>query len=153
MGRYMTVVLKEKYKNDAFIEKLNMTLVDTYGANNGTKFVTWAHIQEDADFMNNTEEGRAQMKHWPRPITKEILNENFFWYRHGEFSFKISGGGFSSDEARDAVAVGKWIKATKGRYIDKQQAQNYGFAVLRQYLDPVFEEAGYDLKTLWQLPA
>lgn len=151
MGQYMTVVLKEAHKNDLFIELLNRELAESYGANTCVKFNTWQHLQEEADYINNTPHGRKQLPGWQRPITKEMLHENFFWLRVGEFSYKLSGDG-TSDDARDAVAVCKWLIKTNCSYIEKAGSSNYSQATVRQYLDNVFEEAGYDLKELWRLP-
>lgn len=151
MGRYMTVVLKEKYQNDFFIELLNMELATTYGANSGNKFNTWAHIKSEAHYMNHDPEGLQQLPHWERPITAESLHKNFFWLRMGEYSFKLSCPS-RSDEARDAVAICKWIIKTKGKFINKHASDNYYPAILREYLDELFLNDGYDLALLWTMP-
>jgi hypothetical protein len=149
MGRYMSVVLKDEFKNDRFIADLNRQLSAKFGSNVGEKFLTWQFLQEEADYLNTHSEGLLEMPDWKRPITKEQLSRNFFWFRHGEFGFKLSGGG-TSDEARDAVAVCKWIQHTNGRYIDRKQSDNYKPAIVREYLDHIFWEDGYDLKVLWE---
>jgi hypothetical protein len=151
MGRYMTVVLKEEHKNDLFIETLNQELLATFGSNNSVKFNPWNFLQEEADYINNTEDGKKQLEGWPRPITKEALHQNFFWLRNGEFSFKLSGGPTSA-EARDAIAICKWLIKTRYKYINKSKSDNYSSGIVRQYLDYLFEEAGYDMKALWKIP-
>jgi hypothetical protein len=148
----MTVVLKKQFQNDVFIEKLNEELTSLYGANTGTKFRTWAYLQEEADFLNNHSEGIKQVTHIQRPITKEYLEQNFFWYNYATFSFKLSGGGSNSDESRDAVAICKWIIQTNRKYIDTIRSNDYQSAIIKQYLNYYFEDAGYDLDELWRLP-
>ncbi|WP_413670129.1 hypothetical protein ACEN9X_09420 [Mucilaginibacter sp. Mucisp86] len=148
----MTVVLKGDYRNDKFIDKLNEDLFKFFGSNNDTKFNPWHFLQEEADYMNTDPEGLIQLKDWKRPISKEALEANFFWLKHGEFSFKLSGGGSDSDEARDAVAVCKWIRKTRSQFIDEKASFNYSMGTVQSYLNYVFEDAGYDLKKLWQLP-
>lgn len=151
MGRYMTVVLKEEHRSDVFIQLLNEDLLTRFGANNCLKFNSWDFLQEEADYFNNHTEGRKMLQGWERPITKETLSGNFFWYRNGEFTFKLSGGG-TADEARDVIAVCKWLIATKCKYIDKSTSDNYSKEVVSQYLDYLFEEEGYNMEALWELP-
>ena len=153
MGTYMTVVLKKKYQNDPFIESLNEELTNLYGSNTGTKFISWNYLQEDADYMNNHPEGLKQAPHINRPITKEYLEQNFFWYRYATFSFKLSGGGSNSDEARDAVAISKWIIQTHRKYIDESKSSDYQSSIVKEYLNFYFEEAGYHIEELWKLPS
>ncbi len=152
MGTYMTVVLKKANKNESFIETLNEELTRQFGSNTGVKFNTWAHLEEEAEYMNNHPEGIKQVPHITRPITKEYLERNFFWFRYGEFSFKLSGGGSNSDEARDAVAICKWIIHTDKKYIDTTKSFNYQSRIVKDYLNYLFEEAGYDMTELWKLP-
>jgi hypothetical protein len=109
MGRYMTVVLKKAHQNETFIIQLNHKLTGKFGANTSVKFNSWQFLQEEADYINNHPEGKKQLPGWERPVTKETLHHNFFWLRMGEFSFKLSGTD-STDDARDAVAVCKWLK-------------------------------------------
>ena len=149
MGRYMTVILKEQYRTDTFQEELNQTLFDAFGANNGVKFKTRKFLQEEADYMNTDPEGLAQVPHFQRPITVETLS-NFFWMRTGEFHFKLSCPE-SAREARDAVAICKWIIKTRGKFIDKRWSSNYDAATLKQYLNHLFIEEGYDLEQLWKV--
>ena len=106
MGRYMTVVLKKQYIYDQWIDAVNKELADNFGANTCIKFVTWQYLKEQCDYINEHPHGKKQLPHWQRPITMQTLNENFFWYRVGNFSFKLSGDN-TSDDARDAVAVCK----------------------------------------------
>ncbi|MCE7044441.1 hypothetical protein [Dyadobacter sp. CY312] len=150
MGRYMTVVLKKLYIYDQWIDVLNKELADRFGANTSMKFNTWKYLQEQCDYINEHPEGKKQLPHWQRPITTQTLHENFFWYHVGNFSFKLSGDN-TSDEARDAVAVCKWLIKTRCRYIDKSLSKNYGIGVVQQYLNDLFIEAGYDLEALWRI--
>lgn len=152
MGRYMSVTLKREYRNDLFIHTLNEKLSNRYGSNTSTKFNPWDYLQEEADYLNNHPTGMTQVAHIPRPITKEFLETNFFWYRYATFSFKLSGGGSNSDECRDAVAVCKWIIRTCRKYIDQDHSHNYQSAIVQEYLNWYFEEAGYDIQALWKLP-
>ncbi|QEC74730.1 hypothetical protein [Mucilaginibacter ginsenosidivorax] len=147
----MTVVLKETHRNDDFITALNAQLTNIYGANTGNKFNSWQYLQEEADYINHDPEGKKQLPDWERPITKEALHRNFFWLRMGEFSFKLSGGG-TADEARDAVAVCKWLMQTKCKFIDKLCSENYTAKTVKEYLNYLFEEDGYNLTELWKMP-
>jgi hypothetical protein len=150
MGRYMTVVLKKQYIYDQWIDAVNKELADNFGANTCIKFVTWQYLKEQCDYINEHPYGQKQIPHWERPITKEMLHENFFWYRVGNFSFKLSGDNTSVD-ARDAVAVCKWLIKTKNRYIDKSRSENYSLKIVQQYLNYLFMEDGYDLELLWNI--
>lgn len=150
MGRYMKVALKAKYKNDRFIQRLNEELTAVYGADTWHKFNPWYNLQEDADFMNTDPEGLAQIPEWKRPITPERLSNNFFWLKHGEFHFKLSGGP-TADEAQEAIAVAKWIAATERKYINSKASDSYDLETVKQYLNYVMEEAGYDLNKLWEI--
>ncbi|MCX2429871.1 hypothetical protein [Pedobacter sp. GR22-10] len=149
MGRYMTVELKEKYKTEIFIQLLNMELAAQYGGNIGTTFNTWEHLEEQADYINHDAEGLKQLPDWKRPISAQQLHRNFFWLRFGSFSFKLSGEG-NSDEARDAVAVSKWIENTEAKFINLSASDNYSQEIVKEYLNYIFEEAGYDLSELWK---
>jgi uncharacterized protein (DUF2344 family) len=51
MGRYMTVELKDEYKTDVFIKRLNEELLQDFGSNNSTKFNPWNYLQEEADYI------------------------------------------------------------------------------------------------------
>jgi len=124
MGRYMTVVLKEKYKNEQWIHLLNQQLTSDFGADLPVIFNTWQYLQEEADYINNTLEGKKQLPGWKRPITIETLSTNFFWFRFGEFSIKLSGEP-TLQEAKCAVAVSKWLTKTKSPFIDKARSDNY----------------------------
>ena len=151
MGTYLTVALKKEYLNDRFIEDLNDELTKLFGANNSVKFNTWNYLQEEADYMNSDPEGLKQLTYWKRPITKEMLADNFFWYRYGEFTFKLSGC-TSSDEARDEVAICKWVIKTKYKFLNKEKSDNCSSGIIRSYLDNLFIEAGYDIAELWKIP-
>lgn len=150
MGRYMTVVLKEEFKDDTFIRQLNETLLKEYGANTFAKFNPWYYLQEDADYMNNDPEWKKQLPDWKRPITAKRLSKNFFWLTNGVFTIKLSGG-TTADEGRDAVAVCKWIIKTDHVYIDTGQSNNYDQQIVAEYLNEVFNEEGYDLTQLWKI--
>src|ERR1700744_4393513 len=111
MGRYMSVVLKKQHLNDTFIKELNTELHGRFGAPDGTHFVSQEFVEEEAIFFKTHPEGLQQIPHFARPISKETLMQSFFWYRVGEFHCKISGGP-SVDDARTAIAIAKWIRAT-----------------------------------------
>ncbi|WP_316835047.1 hypothetical protein [Pedobacter nutrimenti] len=149
MGLYMTVVLKEQHKNDFFIDLLNQELTDNYGANTCSKFASWQDLKEDVDYINFHPEGLKQLTDCKRPLTMKQLQENFYWFRVGEFSFKLSGD-CTCDDSRDAVAVCKWLSQTKCKYIDKRQSSTYSKKIVSQYFNPLFEEEGYDLQLLWK---
>lgn len=149
MEKYMTVVLKDKYRNEQFITALNELLAIQFGANTGCKFNSRAHIAAVADYYNET--GKTELPGVVRPVTSEFLEKNCFWYRFGEFSFRLSGCD-SSDEARNAVAVCKWLLKTCYRYISRRKSSNYSVKDVHEYLDHLFEQDGYDMKALWMLP-
>lgn len=150
MGRYMKVILKAKHKNDRFIDRLNWKLTEAYAANTTHKFNPWHYLQQEADYMNTNPEGLKQLPHWERPITPHRLSSNFFWLTHGEFHFKLSGE-VTSDEARDAIAVAKWVAATDKKYINSLASDNYDLDTVKQYINNIMKEDGYDLKKLWQI--
>lgn len=151
MGRYMTVVLKKEYQHDLYIQLLNEELAAKYGASTSIKFNTWAYLQQEADFINADPEGLKQLPGWQRPISAGQLHRNFFWLRFAEFAFKLSCCP-STEEARDAIAVCKWIVHTKGKYIDKNNSENYAPAIVKEYLNHLFEEMGDNLSLIWAMP-
>jgi hypothetical protein len=150
MGRHMTVVLKSQYKTTQFIESVNQLLSDSFGANIDTHFIHEKFLQEEANYMNTDPEGLLQLPHFPRPITVSTLASNFFWFRIGEFTYKLSGSP-TAVEARDAVAVCKWIIKTKRDYIDTSRSENFSRNIVATYLNPVFADEGYDLASVWKI--
>lgn len=151
MGRYMTVVLRDEFKNGTFIRLLNGTLVQEYGANTTyPKFNPWYFLQEEADYINKDHKGKKQLPDCKRPITAERLSKNFFWLANGVFSIKLPGG-TTADEGRDAVAVCKWIIKTNHVYIDVGKSFDYDQQTVAEYLNEVFREEGYNLTQLWEI--
>lgn len=148
MGRYVTVVLKEKYKNEQWIHSLNQRLTSDFGADLPVVFNTWQYLQEQADYINDTQEGKKQLPGWKRPITKETLSSNFFWFHFGEFSIKLSGEP-TLQEAQTAVAVCKWLTKTKSAFIDKAHSENYSKQILTEYLGWLFGQHGHDIDAIW----
>jgi len=148
MGKYMSVVLKQPFQADEFIKRLNKDLL-SYGAPERQRFNPWYFLREEADFMNTETEGLKQLPHWRRPITPEQLSENFFWLRHGEFSMKLSGSP-TPEEAREAIAVSKWIAATKEEFIHTLYSENYERPVLSRYLNDILTGEGLDLSEVWK---
>jgi len=147
----MTVVLKEENRTDVFIHLLNEDLFQRFGSNNNVKFNPWDFLQSEADYLNKETEGKMMLPNWTRPITKEALHHNFFWYRNGAYSFKLSGE-VTSDEARDVIAVCKWLMATKCKFIDMASSGNYSREIVQEYLSSAFEEDGCDINKVWELP-
>jgi hypothetical protein len=150
MGRYMIVTLKEENRNDDFIKQLNKELHYGFGAPTEQVFNTWEFLHSEAQYINNAAEGRKQLPDWPRPITAEMLHNNFFWLQVGELHYKLSGG-FDVQEAQSAIAVCKWVIATKAQHINTSQSQNYSKKIVAQYLNDSFKEQGYKLSALWQI--
>lgn len=151
MGTYMRVVLKEHVRFDSFIKEINKVLADRYGAATEQHFNSWEELQREADYLNHDPEGRKELSDWNRPITKEQLHGSFFWPRLGEYSFKLSGSP-SIGEAKDAIAVCKWIIRTKGHFIDKKLSGNYSKRIVGNYLNSLFLENGESLKMIWAMP-
>ena len=151
MGRYMTVVLKQAHQNDLFINDINMQLNESFDAIGSIHFITWQYLQSEADFMNTDPEGLQQIPHIERPITAIWLHTNFFWYRVGEFAFKLSGCS-EVQEAFNAVAVCKWLSKTRCKYIDKSKSDNYQPAIVADYLNHLFVETGHDPFLVWNMP-
>lgn len=145
----MTVILREQYKDDNSIKTINQTLVKDYGATDYPKFNPWYHLKDEAKYMNTDPDGKEQLSEWKRPITAERLSRNFFWLRNGELNIKISGGP-CLDDAKDAVAVGRWLEATECMYINIGKSDNYDRNTLIEYLDYVFEEDGGDIAEIWK---
>ncbi|MBS4064057.1 MAG: hypothetical protein KGZ74_05830 [Chitinophagaceae bacterium] len=152
MGRYMNIILKPIYRNESFLKSLNDHLSLHYGSNTGIKFNTWESLQEEVDYFNKHPFGVTQVPHIKRPMTKEFIEQQFFWNRYVTYSFKLSGGDSSADEARDAVAVCKWIINSRKKYIDTKYSVNYQPSIVKNYLDHYFLQAGYDMNKLWSLP-
>ncbi|MCY1662568.1 hypothetical protein [Chryseobacterium sp. SL1] len=150
MGTYMTVVLKTAYKNDTFIWDLNKILTEKFGADKNPKFNPWYALKSDADYMNNDPEGKKQAPGWERPITARQLSKNCFWLANGEFSFKLSGGA-TLEEAKEAVAVCKWLMETENQFIDVDKSDNYDKETVAEYLNYLFEDAGSDLSEIWKI--
>jgi hypothetical protein len=151
MGTYMTVVLQKDYHGEAAINKINNDLFLYFGANHGVHFGTRQQLQQETDYLNQHPDGLKQLPGWKRPISAMELEQAAHWLRIGEFSFKISAVE-TTDEARDAVAVCKWIMATKGKYIVPRRSSNYQQRIIQQYLHPLFIDEGFDLKLLWEPP-
>lgn len=151
MARYMKVILKKEHQNDLFIHLLNKTLSGLFGANSSNKFNAWSHLQEEADYLNTHQKGVKLYPDIKRPLTKEMIERCFHDMHYGTFSFTLTGDP-TSDEARDAVAVCKWIIATRRKFIDQSTSFNYDRYTLKQYLDKCFTNAGYDLNALWAIP-
>ena len=150
MGRYMTVVLKKEYKNDTFIKDLNKVLTEKYGADEYPKFNPWYALKSEADYMNNDPEGKKQAPGWQRPITATQLSKNCFWLANGEFSLKLSGNP-TLEEAKEAVAICKWLIDTENQFIEIDKSNNCDRDTVAEYLNYVFEEADYNLKEVWRL--
>jgi hypothetical protein len=151
MGTYMTVVLREKYKQEFNINKINTDLFLFFGANQDTHFGTRQQLQEEANFLNHDPEGLTFFPGWKRPIAAKDLAATSFWLRVGEFSCKISGIE-DPQEARNAVAVCKWIIATGSTYISTRKSSYYEPAVIQEYVNPLFEAEGHDPQLLWEQP-
>ncbi len=147
----MTVVLHKDYHGEAAINKINNDLFLYFGANAGVHFGTRQQLQEETHYLNHHPKGMKEFPGWKRPISPMELEQSAFWLRIGEFSTKISAVE-TTDEARDAVAVCKWITATKGKYIAARRSSNYQPPMIQEYLHPLFIDLGYDLKLLWQQP-
>ncbi|WP_345201516.1 hypothetical protein [Chryseobacterium ginsengisoli] len=145
----MTVVLKKEYQDDEFIKELNRQLTDEFGADDCPKFNPWYALQKDADYMNNDPDGLKEVPDWKRPITATKLSKNFFWLTHGEFSFKLSGCP-TLEEAREAIAVCKWLIETNNYFIEAEKSDNYDKETVAEYLNYIFEEAGHTIDKIWE---
>ncbi|MYY43987.1 hypothetical protein [Elizabethkingia anophelis] len=150
MGRYMTVFLKKEFTADEFIKTLNEELYHKYAASWEIKFNPWYDLQTIADYYNKHPEGKKWRRDWKRPVSTKWLSKNFFWFTNGVFSTKISGEP-DLEDCKDAVAICKWIIATEGKFIDTEQSSNYEIEILKEYLNHIYENAGYDLEKLWKL--
>lgn len=144
----MTVVLKKQYQNDLFIIALNAELEQKYGADSRPKFNPTYYVRQDADYFNSDPVGILEAPHIKRPITEAFLRKNFYWYRYGTFSFKLSDS-FTVSEAKDAIAVAKWIMATNGKYINSKCSRDYTKDILDQYLLPYSIDLNVELESLW----
>ena len=123
MGRYMIVVLRDRYKTETFIEETNKHLIQQFGAPAGVHFVSRQFVQGEADYINTDPKGLKQIPHFSRPVTPETLSNCFFWYRIGEFHAKINS--LEQKQALAAIAISKWITQTKGRFIAKIHSMDY----------------------------
>lgn len=143
----MTVVLKKKFCNDAFIDALNWELADSYGARSENLFNSWDELYAETAFLNNDPKGIQQLPDYRRPISPELLQRSFFWLRPGEFSCKVSSA--DGDEVIAAMAVAKWISDTGGKYIAVTKSSNFSREELDLAFGEIFTESGYSSAQIW----
>lgn len=149
MGLYMTVVLKREYRTNEYIEKLNYYLYNhLFASGDHPLFNSWKYLQGEANYFNFDKDGLKEMTHFPRPITKKFLSDNFFWFRHGQYCEKISGEP-DTLALLDILAVCKWISQTNGEFIDKNKSKNYDKKTIKNYLFHQYKLIGMSDKANW----
>lgn len=147
----MTVVLQPTFKKDTFIRQVNQELVTQYGAQHTCVFTSHQFVQDEADFFNHDPEGIVQATGMKRPVTAKYLSANFFWYRVGEYSCKITGS-VEKDDVLNCIAVCKWIIATDCRYIAKEESNNFSKSIIHNYLKYYLHDYGIRPANAWQMP-
>lgn len=141
MKKFMVVVLKPVFRNEEFINSLNHELTTKYGATNPDDlFNSWKCLEELTNEYNSTS------KDHPLSV-KQLINEHSF-LRYGQLYLNLDGN-LSQEEARDAIAVNKWIRETRGKFIEPQLSRRYRKNVLKKILDHVFLSNGTDPKIVW----
>lgn len=138
MGTYCSVVLLDK--SSANINLINLKLFEMgYGSTFHNKIMYGAFysngmLKEDIRFMNEEIEGKKQMPHIPRPITKKALKENGVdtFFKIGVFEIKLSGGR-TKRELNNAYIVGKWAMDNK-HLIDIEESYNYEPSFIEDYM-------------------
>lgn len=141
MKKFMVVVLKPIFQNEEFINSLNEELTNKYGATSPDNlFNSWKCLEELANEYNKTSSDH--------PVSvKQLINEHKF-LGYGQLYIMLEGT-LSEEEARDAIAVNKWIRDTRGKFIEPRLSRRYRKNVLRKILDEVFLSKGTDSAIAW----
>ena len=136
MKKFMVVVLKPVFQNEEFINSLNEELTNKYGATNPNDlFNSWKCLEELTNEYNKTSNDH--------PVSvKQLINKHRF-LGYGQLYIMLEGT-LSEEEARDAIAVNKWIRDTRGKFIEPRLSRRYRKNVLRKILDEVFLSKGTD---------
>ncbi len=141
MKKFMVVVLKPIFRNEEFINSLNEELTKRYGATSPDNlFNSWKCLEDLTNEYNQTS------KDYPVSVKQLISEHSFLGY--GQLYLELDGT-LSEEEARDAIAVNKWIRETRGKYIDSGLSRRYRKNVLRKILDRVFLSNGTDPAVAW----
>lgn len=136
MKKFMVVVLKPVFQNEEFINSLNKELASKYGATNPNNlFNSWKCLEELANEYNKTSKDHSVS-------VKQLINEHRF-LGYGQLYIMLDGT-LSEEEARDAIAVNKWIRDTRGKFIEPQLSRRYRKNVLRKILGQVFLSKGIE---------
>lgn len=144
MGTYLSLQLKDTTEKN--IKGINSILRDLgykgktlngvyFGA-----FRTREMTEEDARFMNETEEGRQQVPNIERPITPEILKKMFFsWFDEGTTEYKLSN--FSGDTEKETQDNAKNIHIlalfiqSQPAVFDLKKCINYDLETVMSYVE------------------
>ena len=141
MKKFMVVVLKPVFRNEEFINSLNQELATKYGATRPDDlFNSWKCLEELTNEYNST------CKEHPVSVRQLISEHSFLRYGHLYIKLDIN---LSEEEARDAIAVNKWIRETRGKFIEPQLSRRYRKNVLKKILDRVFLSKGTDPAIVW----
>jgi hypothetical protein len=141
MKKYMVVVLKPVFRNEEFINSLNQELATKYGATSPDDlFNSWKCLEELTNEYNRT------CKDHPVSV-KQLISEHSF-LSYGQLYLELDGT-LSEEEARDAIAVNKWIRDTKGKFIEPQLSRRYRKNVLKKIVDQVLIRIGTDPAIVW----
>lgn len=141
MKKFMVVVLKPVFQTEDFINSLNEELTNKYGATNPDDlFNSWKSLQELANDYNGT------CKDHPVSVKQLVKKHSFLGY--GQLHLGLDGV-LSEEEALDAIAVNKWIRDTKGRFIEPQLSRHYRKNTLKKFLNQVLLDRGTDPAIVW----
>ena len=142
MGRYLRLALKPKYKTQAHLDRINDELIEQFGAvsllaDDRVVFPTLRYAQSEADYMNNSPEGKTQCAYIPRPVTVSRLIEcHREIFEIGRIEIKLSC--CKETEARIARAVAVWSELNADK-IKPNRSDNYDRATVDQYTAHHFE--------------
>lgn len=126
MKKFMVVVLKPVFQTEDFILSLNEELARKYGASNPDDlFNSHKCLRELVDDYNHSTEGH--------PISMRQLITKYRFLGYGELHLELTGD-HSEEEVLDAIAVYKWIRKTKSKYIDTRLSRYYRKNTLDKFL-------------------
>jgi hypothetical protein len=142
MGRYLKLALKPKYKTQAHLDRINDELIEQFGAvslldDDRVVFSTLRYVESEADYINNSPEGKTQCAYIPRPVTVSSLIEcHREIFEIGQIQIKLSC--CNESEARIARAIAVWSQLN-GDKIKTNRSDNYDRATVNQYTAHYFE--------------
>lgn len=143
MGRYLTLTLRPKYKNQPALDRINDELIENFGAvsrlwYDRVVFPTPRFAALEAEYINNSDEGKKQCHYIQRPVTVNKLVEcHPEMFDFGHIQIKLSA--CSEEEARTARAVALWSEQNADK-IKVNRSDNYDRETVFHYTAGYFEQ-------------